>query len=113
MNSQSVHLAAVATHDSLKAVLEPFDRLWLVDAVTGADLALAASSFGYSLAGSCPVPLVSPSRFVSNVFVVCNSHAAVEVHSIDTNCRVILDTQVNMLADPEPEVASLREILLP
>ena len=42
-----------------------------------------------------------------------HSHAAVEVHSIDTNRRIVLDAQINVLADAEPEIASLREVLLP
>lgn len=41
------------------------------------------------------------------------SHAAVEVHAVDTNTGVVLDTQVNVLADTETEVAGLGEVLLP
>jgi hypothetical protein len=40
------------------------------------------------------------------------SHAAVEIHSVDTNRRVILDTEINVLADTKAEVASLREVTL-
>lgn len=39
-------------------------------------------------------------------------HAAVEVHAIDTNRRVVLDTEINVFADTEAEVASLREVAL-
>ena len=42
-----------------------------------------------------------------------HSHAAVEVHSVDTNRRVVLDAQINVFADTEAEVASLREVALP
>jgi hypothetical protein len=42
-----------------------------------------------------------------------NLHAAVEVHSIDTDTRVVLDTQVDVLADTEAEVAGLGEVALP
>lgn len=39
------------------------------------------------------------------------SHAAVEVHAINANGRVVFDAQVDMLADTEAEVACLREVL--
>ena len=41
-----------------------------------------------------------------------HSHAAVEVHSVDTNTRVVLDAQVNVFADTEAEVAGLGEVAL-
>ena len=41
-----------------------------------------------------------------------NSHAAVEIHSVDTNRRVVLDTKIDVFADSEAEVASLREVAL-
>lgn len=44
--------------------------------------------------------------------MVMHSHAAVEVHSVDTNTRVVLDTQVNVFADTEAEVAGLGEVAL-
>jgi hypothetical protein len=39
-------------------------------------------------------------------------HAAVEVHSIDTNSRVVLNAEINVLRDTETEIASLRKVLL-
>merc|ERR1719249_477411 len=36
-----------------------------------------------------------------------------EVHTIDTNARVILDSQVNVLLDAEAKVAVVGEVLLP
>ena len=36
-----------------------------------------------------------------------DSHAAVKVHAVDTDRRIILDAQINVFADPEAEVASL------
>lgn len=42
-----------------------------------------------------------------------NSHAAVEVHAIDSDRRVVFDTQVDVFADAESKVARLREVLLP
>jgi hypothetical protein len=44
---------------------------------------------------------------------VVHSHAAVEVHSVNTNRRVILDAQIDVFADTKAEVASLGEVSLP
>lgn len=41
-----------------------------------------------------------------------NVHAAVEVHAVDTNTRVILDAQVDVLRDTEAEVAGGAEVAL-
>ena len=41
-----------------------------------------------------------------------NSHAAVKVHAVDTNRWVILDAQIDVLANTESEVASLGEVFL-
>lgn len=40
------------------------------------------------------------------------AHAAVEVHSVDTNGRVVLDAEIDVLRDTETEVASLGEVAL-
>lgn len=40
------------------------------------------------------------------------AHAAVEVHAVDTNRRVVLDAQVDVLRDTETKVASLGEVAL-
>ena len=40
-----------------------------------------------------------------------DSHAAVEIHSIDTNCRIVFDSQVDVFAYTEAEVTGLREVL--
>jgi len=42
-----------------------------------------------------------------------NTHDAVEVHSVNTNGRVVLDAQVDVLRDTETKVTSLREVPLP
>ena len=42
-----------------------------------------------------------------------NLHAAVEVHAIDTDRRVVLDAQIDVLRDTEAEVAGLAEVALP
>ena len=39
-------------------------------------------------------------------------HAAVEVHAVDTNCRVILDSKIDVFADTEAKVTSLGEVAL-
>lgn len=39
-------------------------------------------------------------------------HAAVEVHAVDTDGRVVLDAQVDVLGDAEAEVARLGEVAL-
>lgn len=39
-------------------------------------------------------------------------HAAVEVHSVDTDSRIILDSQINVFAYAEAEVACLGEVPL-
>ena len=41
-----------------------------------------------------------------------DSHAAIEVHAVDTNRRIVLDAQVDVLANTKSKVASLREVLL-
>ena len=42
-----------------------------------------------------------------------NVHAAVEVHAVDTNRRVVLDAKIDVLRDTEAEVARLAEVALP
>lgn len=41
-----------------------------------------------------------------------NSHNAIKVHSINTDSRIILDAQIDVLRDTETEISSLREVLL-
>jgi len=91
--SPHMQLRSITTNDTLESVLEPLDGLLLVDAVIGANLGLAATSFGNAFTRAC--------------------HAAVEVHSVDTNTRVVLDTEINVFADTEAKVASCGEVTLP
>ena len=35
-----------------------------------------------------------------------------EVHSVNTDTRIVLDTQINMFLDSEPEVSGVREVAL-
>lgn len=41
-----------------------------------------------------------------------SGHARIEIHSVDTNRRIVLDTEINVFADTETKVASLREVAL-
>ena len=108
-----IHLGtAVSPHDTLETILEPLDRLLLVDAVASTNLALSTSPLGYPLARSCPVekqsmPCPYLARVETRLLERADSHAAVKVHAIDTNCGIILDAQINVLANTESEVASL------
>ena len=78
--------------DTVEPLLEPLDGLVTVDAVAGADRALAAAAAGDALTGA--------------------GHAAVEVHAVDTNRGVVLDAEIDVLADAEAEVARLAEVAL-
>ena len=78
--------------DTVEPLLEPLDGLVTVDAVAGADRALAAAAAGDALTGT--------------------GHAAVEVHAVDTDRGVVLDAEIDVLADTEAEVAGLAEVAL-
>lgn len=39
-----------------------------------------------------------------------HSHAAVEVHAVDTDTGVVLDAEIDVLGDTETEVSGLREV---
>lgn len=78
--------------DGVEALLEPPDGVIAVDAVGGADSALGAAAADDTLTGA--------------------GHAAVEVHAVDTDTRVILDAKVDVLGDTETEVAGLAEVAL-
>lgn len=53
-----------------------------------------------------------PSTLSSQSRVLGDSHDAVKVHSVNTDSRVILDAQIDVLRDTEAEVSSLGEVLL-
>lgn len=78
--------------DGVEARLEPLDGVVAVDAVAGTDAALAAATAADALAGA--------------------GHAAVEVHAVDTDTGVVLDAEIDVLADAEAEVAGLGEVAL-
>jgi len=78
--------------NAIEALLEPFDSLIAVDAVASTNSALAAAAAADTLTGS--------------------GHAAVEVHTVDTNRGVVLDTEINVLVDTEAKVTGLTEVAL-
>jgi len=84
--------------------------------VVDTDLGLAAAALGNVLTGTGPVQnqSASSSHFqgISRLSEKVHSHAAVEVHTVDTNAGVVLDTQVDVLADTEAEVTGLGEVPL-
>jgi len=95
--------------NSLEAVLEPsifhvsivlwsivvrniLNGLITLDLVVGTDGGLAAATLSNALSWS--------------------GHAAVEIHSVNSDRRVVLDTEIDVFADTETEVSSLREVTL-
>ena len=83
----------------------------------GADAGLATSPLGHTLTGAGP-RITLASSHPTNIFVFLhkdnsNIHAAVEVHAVDTNRRVVLDAEIDVLRDTEAEVARLAEVALP
>lgn len=84
-----------------------------------ADGALSAPALGDTLTGAGPVKSVSSAvlhhatvaAIVASIRVY--AHAAVEVHAVDTDGRVVLDAEIDVLADTEAEVAGLGEVALP
>ena len=70
--------------------LEPVDGIFLSDELVVADLRAAA-------------------------FTASNTHARarqdnVEIHTIDTNLRIVLDTQIDVFIDTETEVTVFAEV---
>ena len=59
-------LTTIAPNNPLESVLEPLDRLRLIDTVTSTNLALTSSSLGYPLTRSRPItpanqhPIIPP-----------------------------------------------------
>lgn len=72
--------------------LEPLDSLITLDLVGRSNMCLASSTLGDTLTRS--------------------GHAAVEIHAVNTNSWVVLDTEIDVFADSETKVASLGEVAL-
>ena len=78
--------------NTVEALLEPLDGLLALDAVLVADAALHPAAAGDAVTRA--------------------GHAAVEVHAVDTDTGVVLDAEIDVLADTEAEVAGLGEVAL-
>lgn len=78
--------------NSVEALLEPLDGVVTGDTVGGTDTALGAATTDNTLTGT--------------------GHAAVEVHAVNTDTGVVLDTEIDVLGDTETEVAGLAEVAL-
>ena len=78
--------------NTIEAGLEPLDGLLALDAVRSTNARLCAATAGDTLPTA--------------------RHPGVEVHTVDTDGRVVLDTKIDVLADTETEVASLGEVAL-
>lgn len=70
----------------------PLDGVLGVDLVAGTDAGVCLSAPGDTLTGA--------------------GHDDVKVHAVDTDRRVVLDTQVNVLVDAETKVAGLGKVAL-
>lgn len=68
------------------------DGLITLDLVVGTNGGLAATTLGNTLTWA--------------------GHAGVEVHSVNTDRRVVLDTEIDVFGDTETEVTGLREVAL-
>jgi len=79
-------------NNALESRLVPLDGLNLGDLMSMANPRLSTTALGNTLTGA--------------------GHAAVKVHSVDTNRRIVLDAQIDMFADTEAKVSSLREVAL-
>lgn len=97
---------AVSSHDTLESGLEPLDGIILDHLVLFANLALASPSPRHVL----PVDSLhhaSALKKLKYTSAESNSHAAVKVHSVDTNARVILDAQIDVFGDAKTKVPGI------
>lgn len=78
--------------NSLEPGLVPFDDLVLADLVGRTDGGPGTATLGNALTTA--------------------AHADVEVHSVNTDSGVVLDTEIDVLADTEAEVTGLGEVAL-
>ena len=108
--SSSQTTSSYLPDDALEAVLVPLDDLRGVDLVGSADLGLATPAAGNTLTGTGPK---SKSVIVAGFpEILLHLHDDVEVHAVDTDRRVVLDAQVDVLGDTETEVAGGGEVAL-
>ena len=78
--------------NTVEGVLEPLHRLSLGDLLVVTNAAGLLSSGGNTSAGA--------------------AEDDVEVHAVDTNVRVVLDAEIDVLVNTEAEAAGLREAAL-
>lgn len=100
-----------SSHNPLESGFEPFGGIIFGHLVLLANLALATSPARDTGTWSAPShhthqPLDAP-RIPSHL------HAAVEVHPVDTDCRVIFDAKIDVFRDSKTEVACIREVSFP
>ena len=94
--------------------LEPLDGVGLLDPVTGANPGCAALSASNTLSWTRPIHTTNINTQLPSLPDISQGdlHDAVEVHSVNTDSRVILDAQIDMLGDTKTKVSSLREVPL-
>ncbi len=90
-SSTKVYLLA-RQQDAIILLLEPFHGLILGDPMTGPYTTLPSTLVAHAVTG--------PTEY------------DVEVHSVDTDARVVLDTQVDVFLDAEAKVACVGKISL-
>jgi hypothetical protein len=83
----------LSSHNTLESGLEPLDSIILRHFVLLANLALASPSLRNTCTRSAPNTIYQLQPIERTI---SHSHAAVEVHPIDTNCRVIFDTKIDV-----------------
>lgn len=111
-------LTTIAPNNPLESILEPLNRFRLINTVTSTNLALASSPLSHSLTRSRPTTTANqhPKSLPTFPYLSLpekDSHAAVKVHPINPNRRIIFNTQIDMFTNPKPKIPRLREILLP
>lgn len=89
VNPVSIPTAAYKDN-AIEALLEPGHRVLLLDTMRESNSSLLL------------LPPCHPCTW--------SAHHDVEVHSKDTDTRIVSRSQINVLLDSEPEVASLREV---
>lgn len=100
-----------SSHNAFESGLEPLDSIIFGHLMLFANLALAPSSPCNTC--SRPAPTTTRQPWRSTSISKPNSHAAIKVHPVDPNGRVILDTEIDVFRDTKTKVASIGEVLLP